>query len=103
MGAMFAGAESFNQDLSKWNIEKCKNMYGMFYGAKKFNIDSVKNWDLSVKNTDSMFNGGENGEEAMEEYKNKRTQLLKTTRDVFRDLTSSDVATLTIKTFLRKL
>ena len=64
---MFYGAESFNQDLSGWNVEKCKNMASMFHGAEPFNKDSIKNWDLSGKDTDSMFGWGD-GEETVEEY-----------------------------------
>ena len=43
MYAMFYGAESFNQDLSGWNVEKCKDMGEMFNGANKLNKGSVKN------------------------------------------------------------
>ena len=70
MSGMFDGAESFNHNLSGWNVEKCKNMWSMFDGAKKFNKDSIKNWDLSGKDTDNMFKGGEEGEKTMEEYNN---------------------------------
>ena len=51
MYAMFCGVEYFNQDLSSWNVEKCKNMSYMFDRAKKLNKDSIKNWDLSGKDT----------------------------------------------------
>ncbi|GMH72225.1 hypothetical protein TL16_g05862 [Triparma laevis f. inornata] len=57
MMEMFYKAESFNQDLSGWNVEKCLSMSYMFYGAMKFNKDSVKNWNLSRKNTTLMFAG----------------------------------------------
>ena len=41
----------------------------MFEGAKQFNKESVKNWDLSGKETDRMFKGREKGEETMKNYK----------------------------------
>ncbi|GMI16985.1 hypothetical protein TrLO_g4957 [Triparma laevis f. longispina] len=66
MYELFWEPESFNQDLSGWNVEKCKNMVQIFYGAEKFDKDSVKNWDLSGKNTGSMFKIGETGEKTME-------------------------------------
>ncbi|GMH48702.1 hypothetical protein TL16_g00349 [Triparma laevis f. inornata] len=54
--------------MSGWNVEKCKNMVLMFRGAEKFNKDSLKNWDLSVKNTENMFNGDEGGDETTKIY-----------------------------------
>ena len=68
MRYMIHDAESFNQDLSVWNVEKCKDMEYMFYGAKKFNKDSVKKWDLPRERTKSMFENGVTGEETMKEY-----------------------------------
>ncbi|GMI05427.1 hypothetical protein TrLO_g3069 [Triparma laevis f. longispina] len=75
MLGMFCYAKSFNQDLSGWNVEKCKNMSFMFSGAEKFE-DSIKNWDLSGKDSTYMFEygedyGGETGEETMKKYKKK--------------------------------
>ncbi|GMH75925.1 hypothetical protein TrLO_g14919 [Triparma laevis f. longispina] len=69
MGGMFLGAESFNQDLSGWNVEKCEDMAEMFLGAGNFNEDPVKNWDLSGKNTEDMFEDEESGEETIKTYK----------------------------------
>jgi surface protein len=42
-------AESFNSDLSSWNVANVANMTGMFYGAASFN-QSLCSWQevLSV-------------------------------------------------------
>lgn len=84
MHSMFFEAESFNQDLTGWNVEncttmvnmflkakkcegkglegwnveKCKEMCAMFKNCKNFNHDSIKNWDLNGKEMKSMLNGG---------------------------------------------
>lgn len=34
-----AAAKQFNDDISRWNVERVKNMHGMFYGAESFNQD----------------------------------------------------------------
>jgi len=41
---------SFNDDISKWNVGKVKNMYGMFDSARSFNSD-ISGWDVSNVNT----------------------------------------------------
>ncbi|GMI14982.1 hypothetical protein TrLO_g2595 [Triparma laevis f. longispina] len=48
-------AAQFNDDISRWNVDRVGNMSHMFNGAEKFDKDSVKNWDLSGKATMSMF------------------------------------------------
>ncbi|WP_461533045.1 BspA family leucine-rich repeat surface protein [Sinomicrobium sp.] len=40
---MFLQAESFNQDLSTWDVSKVSNMFQMFRGAKAFN-GSLAGW-----------------------------------------------------------
>lgn len=42
MMSMFANALSFNQDISKWNVSKVKNMSDMFAFALSFNKDLSK-------------------------------------------------------------
>ena len=54
---MFCNAESFNHDISRWDVSKVENMTGMFCEAKSFNQD-IGDWDVSnVKNMHSMFDG----------------------------------------------
>jgi surface protein len=55
MNEMFTEAESFNGDLSKWNVSKVTDMSSMFTEAKSFNGD-LSEWDVSnVTNTSGMF------------------------------------------------
>merc|ERR1712032_1501379 len=46
MIAMFSNANSFNQDLSNWDVSRVTNMGAMFSVAKSFNQD-LSNWDVS--------------------------------------------------------
>ena len=39
-------AESFNGDLSKWNVSNVRDMEDMFYEARSFNGDLSK-WNVS--------------------------------------------------------
>ena len=43
---MFYGADSFNQDISKWDVSKGENFGSMFNAADSFNQD-IRNWDVS--------------------------------------------------------
>ncbi len=54
---MFAYAESFNQNISSWNVSNVIGMFGMFWGATSFNQD-ISGWDVSnVTNMGYMFRG----------------------------------------------
>ena len=55
MTCMFKSASSFNSDLSSWNVGNVTCMMGMFKNASSFNKDTVKNWNLSGKDTNYMF------------------------------------------------
>lgn len=61
MEDMFAGVTKFNQDLSRWNVENCTNMELMFERARKFKKNTIANWDLNGKTTRGMFKKGETG------------------------------------------
>lgn len=46
MDLMFFGASSFDSDLSLWNTSACMTMEGMFWGARSFSSD-ISNWKTS--------------------------------------------------------
>ena len=43
---MFYECESFNQDISNWDVSNVENMSNMFYECESFNQD-ISNWDVS--------------------------------------------------------
>ncbi len=54
---MFNNADSFNADLSTWDVSSVRSMASMFYEADIFN-GNVSTWDVSnVYNMYNMFNG----------------------------------------------
>ena len=63
---MFSESPAFKGDLSSWDVSNVTNMEGMFRetkafngdmlrSASAFNRDTIKNWDLSGKETWNMF------------------------------------------------
>ena len=48
-------AQSFNGDISKWDVSRVTNMVGMFYNSLAFDGD-ILNWDVSsVTDMSAMF------------------------------------------------
>ena len=55
MNGMFSTNNSFNQDISRWNVSKVKYMDYMFYKASSFNQD-ISSWNVSnVTQMEKMF------------------------------------------------
>ncbi|MDG1721013.1 MAG: BspA family leucine-rich repeat surface protein, partial [Bacteroidia bacterium] len=55
MTSVFNNAHAFNQDIGNWNVSNVTNMSTMFFGALAFN-QNIGNWDVSsVINMRGMF------------------------------------------------
>ncbi|MEL7833412.1 InlB B-repeat-containing protein [Fodinibius sp. Rm-B-1B1-1] len=55
MSSLFEGADSFNRDITHWDVSEVTRMNRMFTGVDLFNQD-ISYWDVSsVKNMDRMF------------------------------------------------
>merc|ERR1719178_520024 len=62
---MFRTAESFNQDLSNWDVSRVGDMGAMFSYAKSFNQD-LSNWDVSrVVDMQGMFDGAKSFQQTL--------------------------------------
>ncbi|CAJ1959964.1 unnamed protein product [Cylindrotheca closterium] len=56
MEDLFRDRETFNEDISKWDVSAVTSMNAIFYQASSFNAD-VSSWDVSsVTNMGSLFN-----------------------------------------------
>ena len=55
MSGMFANARVFNQPLNSWNVSQVTDMSSMFSNARSFNVD-ISSWDVSrVTDMSGMF------------------------------------------------
>ena len=55
MSNMFSDADSFNQDISSWNVSRVTDMRNMFANADNFNQD-ISSWNVSrVTDISYMF------------------------------------------------
>ena len=59
MSDAFKDKDTFNADLSKWDVSSVENMESMFHTAKAFN-QNIGNWNVAkVKNMKSMFDNAQ--------------------------------------------
>ena len=57
MSNLFYNNQTFNGNISGWDVSNVTNMKYMFYGADSFNQD-ISDWDVSsVTDMDYMFDG----------------------------------------------
>ena len=55
MNRVFYNTQSFNEDISRWDVSNVQSMSGMFQGATSFNRD-ISQWEVSsVNNMNNMF------------------------------------------------
>jgi len=60
MAGMFTDEDTFNGDISSWDVSSVTDMFSMFQSASNFNRD-IGDWDLSsVTNMQQMFQGSSN-------------------------------------------
>ena len=57
MGEIFKMANSFNADLSKWDVSSVTEMCFMFYDASSFAQTLCGAWKTAKANKDQMFEG----------------------------------------------
>ena len=69
MDGMFSGATSFNQPIGKWKFPNVINMNNMFYGAESFNQD-ISKWKFpNVENMKFMFSYAESFNQSIGKWK----------------------------------
>ena len=55
MSGLFQNNQTFNQDISSWDVSSVKNMQGLFQNAQAFNQD-IGYWDISSMNDQNGVN-----------------------------------------------
>jgi surface protein len=69
MYGMFSDAYSFNGNISCWDVSNVLSMTGMFYKAESFN-QNIGNWDVSnVTNMSYMFYGAQSFNQDISKWK----------------------------------
>ena len=99
MMSTFADANSFNQDISKWDVSRVTDMMGMFCNAKAFN-QSMSNWDVSrVRDMHGMFTNAESFNQDISKWDVSRVrdmhQMFTNARSFNQDLSKWDVSRVT--------
>jgi len=83
MSSSFEGLDTFNEDISDWNVSKVTNMSRMFFDATSFS-GNVSSWDVSaVTNMKEMFKGATSFNENLCAWKDSFTNG--NAEDVFAD------------------
>ena len=99
MSLTFSGAESFNQPLNNWDVSGVTNMHRMFAGAHHFN-QPLNNWDVSgVTNMHRMFAGAHHFNQPLDQWDvsnvTDMSQMFADTRDFNQPLDSWDISSVT--------
>ena len=87
LGTLFRFNDSFNEDISTWDVSSATSLNSLFLRAESFNQD-LSNWDVSnVTNMRGMFDGAESFDQDLSSWDTGNVEDM---RNMFRDAESFD-------------